>query len=179
VPLLKPLGSLASRIAIIVSGVDTLRSDMGPNHDELVPYGMRQMGLNAGNSLLWPFNLRQSPISKPNEMSTEAAEIETAYFRDYSLSLIAASSARFVLICDETGKRYLFDDAQELSPPIEITLRGYNVALRLMLNGRQIQRVFIVMPDPRKIMRVGHWRSAQKFAQIMRLATILTKMARH
>jgi hypothetical protein len=164
VPLVKPLGSLASRIVIIFSGVETFRSGMvSPtpnNHDEVIPYGIHQMGLNAGNTLLWPFNLRQSPIFRPNEMSTEAAEIEAAHFRDYSLSLIAASSARFVLICDEIGKRYLFDEAQGLSPPMEIMLRGYNVVLRLMLNGTQIQRVFVVIPDPRKFMRGGDWRSS-------------------
>jgi hypothetical protein len=71
-------------------------------------------------------------------MSTETAEIEAVYFRDYSLSLVAASNARFVLIYDEISKRYLFDEAQGLSPPIKIMLRGYNVVLRLMFNGTQI-----------------------------------------
>jgi len=183
VPLAKPLGNLASRIAIILSGVETFRSGnrsmespTPSNHDEFIPYGIRQMGLNDGNTLMWPFNLRQSSIFRPDEMSTEVAAIEAAHFTDYSLSLIAASSARFVLICDEIGQRYLFDEAQGLSPPIEIILRGYNVALRLMLDGTQIQRVFIVIPDPKKFIRGGDWRSIQKFAQIMRLATILTNM---
>jgi hypothetical protein len=162
VPLVKPLGSLASRIAIILPRVETFRSGKrsvvsrtSNNHDEVVPYGIRQMGLNAGNTLMWPFNLRRSPIFRPDEVSTEATEIEAAHFRDYSLSLIAASSAQFVLICDGIGQRYLFDEAQGLSPPIEIVLRGYNVVLRLMLDGTQIQRVFVVIPDPRKIMRGG------------------------
>jgi len=180
VPLVTPLGNLASRMAIVLSEVETDKrgvvSSNPNNHDEVVPYGIREMGLNAGNTLMWPFNLRQSRISRPDEMSTEVAATEAAYFRDYSLSLIAASSARFILICDKIGQRYLFDEAQGLSPPIEITLGGYNVALRLMLDGTQIQRVFVGIPDPRKIMRGGDWRSSQKFAQIMRLATTLTKI---
>jgi hypothetical protein len=183
VPLEKPLGSLTSRIAIILSGVETFRSDkrlvVSPtpgNHDEAIPYGIREMGLNAGNTLIWPFNLGQSRISRPDKMPIEAAAIEATYFRDYSLSLIAASSARFILICDEIEQRYLFDEAQGLSPPIEINLRGYNVVFRLMLDGAQIQRVFVVIPDPRKIISGGDWRSRQKFAQVIRLATILTKM---
>jgi hypothetical protein len=166
-------------MAIVLSEVETgkrfMVSSNPNNHDEVVPYGIREMGLNAGNTLMWPFNLRQSRISKPDEMSTEVAATEAAYFRDYSLSLIAASSARFIL-CDEIGQRYLFDEAQGLSPPIEIILSGYNVIFRLMFNGTQIQRVFVVIPDPRKIMRGGDWRSSQKFAQIMRLATTLTKI---
>ena len=153
---------------------------MGPptltNQDEVMPYGIREMGLNAGNTLMWSFSLRQSRILRPDEISTEAA-IEAAYFRDYSLSLIRASSARFILISDEIEQRYLFNEAQGLSPPIEIMLRGYNVVFRLMLDGAQIQRVFVVIPDPRKFANGGDWRSRQKFTEIMRLATILTKMS--
>jgi hypothetical protein len=180
VSLVRPLGSLASRMAIVLSEVETSKRSMissNPNnHDEVVPYGIREMGLNAENTLIWPFNLRQSRISRPDEISTEVAAAEAAYFRDYSLSLIAASSARFILICGEIGQRYLFDEAQGLSSPIEIILSGHNMVFRLMLDGTHIQRVFVVIPDPRKIMRGGDWRSSQKFAQIMRLATTLTKI---
>jgi hypothetical protein len=63
-----------------------------------------------------------------------------------------------------------------LSPTIGMTLRGCNVAFRLMLDRNNIQRVFIVIPDPTRLMRGGNWRSAHKFAQIIRLATILTKI---
>jgi hypothetical protein len=40
-------------------------------------------------------------------MSTEIAAIEAAYFRDYSFSLIAASSARFILICEGIQEGYM------------------------------------------------------------------------
>jgi hypothetical protein len=145
--LVRPSGSLDSPIAIILSGVEGFRSGTVSQQDDGVPYGIREMGLNARNSLVWPFNLRQSGIFRPEEMSTVVAATEAAYFRDYSLSLIAASSARFVLVCSEMGQRYLFDEAQELSSPIKITLRGYDVVLRFQLDGTQIQRVFVVTPD--------------------------------
>ena len=57
--------------------------------------------------MIWPFNLRQSRIFKPDEISTEMAAIEAAYFRDYSLSLIATSSARFILICEGIQEGYV------------------------------------------------------------------------
>lgn len=181
--LVRPLGRLESRIAIITNGVEsshsgdeTIHSSTTDQKDQFLPRGLREVGLNAENALIWPFNLRQSRIFKPDEMSTEMAATEAAYFTDYSFSLIAASSARFILICEGIQERYMFDQAQGLSPTIGITIRGCNVAFRLMLDGNNIQRVFIVMPDPKKLMRGGNWRSAHKFAQIIRLATILTKM---
>jgi hypothetical protein len=179
-PLVSPSGSLQSRIAIILDGVESSRSSdqstSSQTADQVLPYGLREMGLNAGNSLIWPFNLRQSGMFRPDEMSTEAIATEAAYFQEYSQSLIAASGARFILICDGVGQRYMFNQALGLSPPIEITLRGYNISLRLMLDGAQILRVFVVIPDPKKMIRGGDWRSTQKFGQIIRLATVLTKM---
>lgn len=175
VPLVRPSGSLDSPIAIILSGVEGFRSSTLSQQDDSVPYGIREMGLNARNSLIWPFNLRQSGISRPEEMSTVVATTEAAHFRNYSLSLIAASSARFVLVCGEMGQRYLFDEAEELSSPIKITLRGYDVVLRFQLDGTHIQRAFVVTPDPQKMTLRGDWRIVQKFAQIVRLAAILTK----
>jgi hypothetical protein len=181
-PLVNPSGSLQSRIAIMLDGVESSRSgdqsissQTANQPDRALPCGLRETGLNAGNSLIWPFNLRQSSIFRPNEMLTEVIVTEAAYFPDYSLSLIAASSARFILICDGVGQRDMFSQALGLSPPIEITLRGYNISFRLMLDGAQILRAFIVIPDPKKMIRGGDWRSTQKFAQIIRLATILTK----
>src|SRR5437764_1284836 len=107
---------------------------------------MRQMGLNPENTLMWPFNLRQSPIFRPDELSSETAAIEAAIFRDYSLSLIAASSVRFILVCDEIGQRYLFNEVQGLSP---------STVFRLVLDGTQIQRVFVITPNPRNFTRGG------------------------
>jgi hypothetical protein len=108
VPLVRPSGSLDSRIAIILSGVKSFRSDgqsvlssTVSQQGDGVPYGIREMGLNKRNSLIWPFNLRQSSRFRSEETSTVVAATEAAYFRNYSLSLIAASSARFVLICRE------------------------------------------------------------------------------
>jgi hypothetical protein len=89
VPLVKPVGSLASRPAIVFSGVETVRSGKGfvesptpNNEDEAAFFGMRQMGLNAENTLMWPFNLRQSPKFRPDELSTKIAATEAAIFRD-------------------------------------------------------------------------------------------------
>ena len=45
------------------------------------------------------------------------------------------------------------------------------------MTERRIQRVFVVIPDPRKFANGGNWRSRQKFTEIIRLATILTKMS--
>jgi hypothetical protein len=111
-------------------------------------------------------------------MSTEVAATEAAYFQRFSFSLIAASSARFILICDGIDQGNLFEQFPGLSPPIEIFLRSYKVTLRLEANGKQIQRVLVVIPDRQRLMRGGGavWRSAQNFAQIVRLATILTKI---
>jgi hypothetical protein len=107
VPLVRPSGRMEGRIAIIVNGVETCRSgdesrssSITDQKYQFVPYGLREMGLNAENTLTWPFNLRQSGMSRPDEMSTELAAVEAAYFEDYSFSLIAASGARFILICD-------------------------------------------------------------------------------
>jgi hypothetical protein len=61
--------------------------------NQFAPYGLREMGLNAENTLIWPFNLRQSGMFRPDEMSTELAASTAANFKDYSFSLIAASSA--------------------------------------------------------------------------------------
>jgi hypothetical protein len=156
VPLVRPLGRLESRIAIILNGVEssrsgdeTIYSSTTDQKDQSLHYGLREVGLNTENTLIWPFNLHQSRIFKPDEMSTEMATIEAAYFIDYAFSLIAASSARFILICEGIRKRYIFDQAQGLSPVIKITLHGYNVAFRLMLDGNNIQRVFVVIPTQR------------------------------
>jgi hypothetical protein len=44
-----------------------------------------------------------------------------------------------------------------------------------MLDGAQILRVSVVMPGSKDMIRGGDWRTMQKFVQIIRLATILTK----
>jgi hypothetical protein len=182
VTLVRPFGRLRNRIAIITSGAShgssdaPIRSSNPTLQDQFVPYGLREMGLNADNTLIWPFNLRQSGKSRPDEMSTEVAATEAAYFEGVSSSLIAASSARFILICDGIEQRHVFERLQGLSPPIEITLCNHKAVLRIQVDKNLIQRVFAVIPDPKRLTRDGVWRSTQKFAQIVRLATILTKI---
>jgi hypothetical protein len=153
-----------------------VRSSNTTLQDQFVPYGLREMGLNADNTLIWPFNLRQSGKSRPDEMSTEVAATEAAYFERFSSSLIAASSARFILICDGIEQRHVFERLQGLSPPIEITLCNHKAVLRIQLDKNLIQRVFVVIPDPKRLTRESAWRSTQKFGQIVRLATVLTKI---
>jgi hypothetical protein len=66
VPLVRPSGRLESRITIIVNGAES--SSTTDQKNQFAPYGLREMGLNAENTLIWPFNLRQSGMFRPDEM---------------------------------------------------------------------------------------------------------------
>jgi hypothetical protein len=64
--LVRPSGSLKNRIAVITDCVirsPAARASMLPRsadqEDLVVPYGLREMGLNITNTLIRPFNLRQ------------------------------------------------------------------------------------------------------------------------
>jgi hypothetical protein len=56
-----------------------------------------EMGLNAENVLIWPFNLHQSNETRSGKFSENPDIEEISAFTDFSLSLISASSAQFVL----------------------------------------------------------------------------------
>ena len=176
ISLWKPFGSLTSRVAIVLNQFSAEKGSTPSTSGEIqdLPYGLREMGFNAENVLVWPFNLHQSDEIRPSQISEDEPVDEIGAFKDFSLSLIAASSARFVLVSEGIAQRYIFDQSLESSASALITLRGYDISIRLMLDGARVHRVFVLIPNLEKLTRVNNWKATQKFSQIIRMATYLT-----
>jgi len=176
ISLWKPFGSLTSRVAIVLNQISAEKGSTLSASGEIqdLPYGLREMGFNAENVLIWPFNLHQSDEIRPSQISEDGSIDEIGAFEDFSLSLIAASSARFVLVSEGIAQRYIFDQSLESSASTLITLHGYDISIRLMLDGARVQRVFVLIPNPEKLTGVNNWKATKKFSQIIRMATYLT-----
>jgi hypothetical protein len=100
-------------------------------------------------------------------------EYRTAIFRNLTLLLQQirpSESDRVRHIVDSI----LLDQSLESSTSALITLRGYDISIRLMLDRARVHRVFVLIPNLEKLTRVNNWKATQKFSQIIRMATYLT-----
>ena len=77
--LLKPFGCLRSPVAIILDKpawngtLSEPASSTGPHY---LPYGIREIGLDSDESLIWPFDLRQPIERKSTEAPTSLTKRE-------------------------------------------------------------------------------------------------------
>lgn len=72
-------------------------------------------------------------------------------FKEFVVSLLTASSVRFPLISEGAAEQHVFKQFPLLSKPLKLTLRSYEIPIRLALEGEQFREIFITIPNPAKL----------------------------
>lgn len=94
-----PVGSSDASIGIVFEA--TLLHDYNENGQVSLPWGLRESGFQASNSLIWPFNLRRyTGIPESFQVQSFTA---SAYeiLRDAFQELVAGTHLRVIIICGD------------------------------------------------------------------------------
>ncbi|KIW75182.1 hypothetical protein Z517_11955 [Fonsecaea pedrosoi CBS 271.37] len=169
----RPVGSLDSPISMVLNRALLPKHDRPNSQESFLPVAFVEMGLTDGQTLIWPFDLRNRSGNTPEVISGQANREATA-FKNFSLGLLKDSRASFILITEGAAEESLFQDNPLLSAEFKGTLRSYEVRARLFVRGGKIQKVFMVIPDPESLYSRGNWRSCQRFTHNLRMAAFLS-----
>jgi hypothetical protein len=68
----------------------------------------------------------------------------------------------------------LFEDNPLLSAEFELTLRSFKFKARLLVHGKEVQKVFLIIPDPETLFFQGNFRACQRSTHALRMAAFLS-----
>jgi hypothetical protein len=143
--------------------------DRPSSPDIFLPLTFEEMGLTDGQVLIWSFNLRYQSGLATGELSYKA-DGEVEVFKKLSLELLNDSCACFILIAEGAAQESLFEDNPLLSAEFELTLRSFKFKARLLVHGKEVQKVFLIIPDPETLFFPGNFRTCQRFTHALRMA---------
>jgi hypothetical protein len=169
----RPVGSLDSPLAMVLNRALLPKHDRPNSQNSFLPTTFVEMGLTDGQTLIWPFNLRNRSGDTTEILRSEADSQATA-FKNFSLGLLKDSRASFILITDGAAEESLFQDNPLLSPEFKVSLRSFEVKARLFAHDNKVQKVFLIIPDPGSLYSRGNWRSCQRFTHNLRMAAFLS-----
>ncbi|KIW69184.1 hypothetical protein PV04_05077 [Phialophora macrospora] len=143
-----PVGNVKSSLAIILNKPFILpKYDLPSSPDSFLPLAFEKMGLTDGQLLIWPFNLRHRSSLAPGDVSLENDD-EAEAFKRFSFGLLNDSQAQFVLVAEGVAERFIFNNNPQLSAEFELSLRSFRIKARLQTRATEVQRVFLIIPDP-------------------------------
>jgi hypothetical protein len=68
----------------------------------------------------------------------------------------------------------LFEDNPLLSAQFELTLRSFKFKARLFVHGKEVQKVFLIIPDRETLFFQGNSRACQRSTHALRMAAFLS-----
>jgi hypothetical protein len=163
--LLRPYGSVEAKIGFVrdfgMAEVDA---------DNLLPWGLTQMGFNRSNSLTWIFDFKQMRHQGICDEKKHSEKISYLTER-----MLRASNVTVVLMCGTRAEHSLTQHpALKLHGPVTRDLNGIDFRFWFELNGSLVKRVYVPSPDPLTVQLSNCWQHANRITEAIRLATCLT-----
>ena len=175
VPLFMPIESLKGSIAIIHGQSNRQREDNASiTLDERLPFGLRDLGLSAENSLIWSIELHKVPPIDIYNVPLMATLFQ--HYQEATWSILSASLAKVVLLCGIQAHANMsgFDRVCRLSLKIFISLRDMQILIRLEYEGESIRRIFFYLPDLQNLTASYNWHARIIVRFALQLAAIIT-----
>jgi hypothetical protein len=162
-----PVGSPDGSIGIVFEA--TLLHDYNENGQVSLPWGLRESGFQASNSLIWPFNLRRyTGIPESFQVQSFTA---SAYeiLRDAFQELIAGTYLRVIIICGD-----LEDILPTNTTKVPFTLDNMAFDLWIETQEKKVKRIFIRAPIPLSQLWASHGKQAYELTSIFNFCFALT-----
>lgn len=138
-----PIGSSEASIGVVF--------ETTPLHDYdesgqivSIPWGLRESGLGASNSLIWPFDLRKFVHIPEGFQVRSFSASDRNILRDASQELIAGTRLRVIIMCGDIEDIILPINAKKMVLPLDGM--AYNTWIEM--RQTRIARVFIRAPTP-------------------------------
>ncbi|XHG03232.1 hypothetical protein AWENTII_006548 [Aspergillus wentii] len=109
-----------------------------------IPWGLRESGFRASNSLIWPFDLRRYVYIPERFQVQSFSAYERNILRDASQELIAGTRLRVIIICGDIEEIIVPTDAKK----VVLTLNNMAYNTWVEIQQKKIARVFIRAPTP-------------------------------
>lgn len=168
--LVLPTGSMEARIGIVLDHSVNLRTSGRASQKHTVPpWGIEESGFNESNLLIWPFNLQQDTLSGASNQLRPLSDVEEGIFSQFNRELVRASNLRVILLCGPNAVKSI-----ATMDKITLKFRGITFDGYVELADSYIQRVYISSPDPLAHLWANNWRQAQKVAELLRFASLMT-----
>lgn len=168
-----PVRGVESPLAMVLNrGLIPPKYERPSSPDIFLNLTFEEMGLTDGQVLIWSFNLRYQSGLATGELSYKAdGEVEA---KKFTLELLNDSCACFILIAEGAAQESLFEDNPLLSAQFELNLRSFKFKARLLVHGKEVQKFFLITPDPETLFFQGNFRTYQRFTHALRMAAFLS-----
>ncbi|KAE8381157.1 hypothetical protein BDV26DRAFT_289654 [Aspergillus bertholletiae] len=180
-PLVRPFGSFAALIGVILDPCPVSRTENRGNLDEnitAIPSALTQANFTALNSLIWSHDLRQCYQSGSNS-NRFASSSRDEGLRMFHKSFIEASSLNVILLAGRMAEAMALP-AEAAGYQTTLHLRGCSFRSFLEVDKKksEIKRIYIRLTSSLALTsRCDNWEEAKEHAEVFRFAATITKTA--
>ncbi|KAL4886025.1 hypothetical protein BJY04DRAFT_204911 [Aspergillus karnatakaensis] len=168
--MISPVGCLQASIGVVFEPTPLRDYDESGPCTVRLPWGLRESGFHAANSLIWPVDLRRY-VYIPDSFQAQSFSVsERNALREVSQQLIAGSHLRVIIMCGEVEETILPTNAKKVVSseiPFNIWIEIYQ---------RQIARIFVRAPTPLSELWASHGRQAYELTGIFQFVSVLTNI---
>lgn len=164
--LLSPFGNSKASIGILIN-----RALIGEETDErAIPWGIRESGFNALNSLIWFWDPRCHNMRKKTEQITQAV------LREHNKSFIDESNLTVILL-DKSIDHYLGLQADPQIQKVEHLTYCGNLTfhIQVSLEGHGLQRIYIQSPTSFTTLFAAPGPAISRICEMFKYVAILTE----
>ncbi|KAL3495564.1 hypothetical protein BJX62DRAFT_222521 [Aspergillus germanicus] len=162
-----PVGSPEASVGIVFES--TLLHDYNESGQVTsIPWGLRECGFQASNSLIWPFNLQRYVYLPECFQVQSPSTSKRDILRNASQELIAGAYLRIIIMCGDIEDIILPANTKEVI--LSLDHMTYNTWVEIQ--QMKIARIFIRAPTPLSELWASHGRQAYELTGIFKLCSM-------
>ncbi|GAB1197122.1 hypothetical protein APSETT444_006409 [Aspergillus pseudonomiae] len=164
-----PIGSSEASIGVVFE--TTPLHDYDESGEVIsIPWGLRESGFRASNSLIWPFDLQRYAYIPKSFQVQSFSTSERNILRDASQELIAGTRLRVIIMCGDIEEIILPTNAKK----VVLTLNDMTYNTWVEMQQKKIARIFIRAPTPLSELWASHGRQAYELTSIFKFVSAIT-----
>lgn len=139
-----------------------------------IPFGLKQSGFNATNSLIWTANFQKYKVIL-DTFQVGPQCLENERLSEWTQGLIESSKLRVILLCGQMAEDFALTGS-DTEHSLNLNLQGIDFQVWLRLDGGSIERIFVRSPPPLVRMWSSKGLAVQKLGALFRFVGAITSL---
>ncbi|KAJ6020677.1 hypothetical protein N7540_006181 [Penicillium herquei] len=141
-----PAGTLEASIGIVFGCIPCHQYQTSDGNICNLPWGLKEVGFNDFNSLVWSYNLQNFKLIPETSQSRPSSNLDVVSLRKATQKLILGSKLRIILVCGDEAEHVVIPESS-LSAGINLELhQGVKCRAWAEHDTKKIKRLFIRIP---------------------------------